>query len=120
MSRIQAQIDRLQAPDATLSEVRTALRHAGDFVRANAIDVIGRFAAEAPEIIVSELTAAADHPNNQWRLMGAVTLAHLAIRTLLMIGTPAALAAADRWRAARTPQEREELAWWLRSEGIDA
>ena len=118
MSRIQAEVNRLRAPEATLAEVRTALRESGGFVRATAIEVIGRFAAEAPEIVVSELTAAADHPNNQWRLMGAVTLAHVAIRALLMIDTPAAVA--DRWRAARTPQECEDLAWWLRSEGIDA
>ncbi len=120
MRRIQAEVNRLRAPEATLSEVRTALRESGGFVRASAIEVIGRFAAEAPDIVVCELTAAADHPGNQWRLMGAVTLAHLAVRALLMIGTPAAVAAANRWREARTPQECEELAWWLRSEGIDA
>lgn len=118
-TEIQSLIDHLKDGKAPWAEVAALLDHPAAVVRANALEAVVQVAAREPGAIQT-LVAAATDPKNSTRLMGTITLAHLAVACLLKVRTPQAVAAAGGLIQSWAGSDRKDLLWYLESEGLGA
>ena len=110
-------VDVVRLADLSTAELRNLLTHQSSIKRSDALLALARRAQE-DEDLVDEIAAAANDPKNATRLMGTVTVSHIAVASLLQIGTPKAVAAAQRLIKVWPEPHRSDLLWFLKSEGL--
>ncbi|CAN5286006.1 hypothetical protein BH10PLA2_BH10PLA2_10780 [soil metagenome] len=116
-SELQSTINQLRRGELAPADIRQCLNHASPVIRANAIEACGLLASQDASFI-SDLKGAALDRSNDINLMGAITLAHVAIGCLLKIeNTEAKNAAAIAIRSLPNAQQ-EDLLLYLKSENI--
>jgi hypothetical protein len=115
----QALIDRLRSGNMPVSEVIGLLRDPAAVIRVNAVEALV-VRARHDQKLLKELVAAASEPANGVRLMGTISVAHVAVGCLLRVGTDAANEAANNLLNAWPEPDRADLMWYLKSEGLDA
>lgn len=116
-SSAQDLIRRLRAGEMPAEEILRLLRAGSILVRANAFEAIVPH-ARRDETLIHEIREAAIHPDNQVRLMGTISVAHVAVAALFRVGDEKADEAARRLIDAWPEPDRGDLLWWLRSEGL--
>jgi hypothetical protein len=117
MSRLQATIDRILGGQVSGPELLAFIAsHPSPLVRANAIGQLPRAGDLPPTQIAAALEIAATDPAHRFRLMGIITVGHLAVAALFRVSGMAERAAAlvSGW----PEPDRQDLVWFLRSEGI--
>jgi hypothetical protein len=86
--------------------------------RARAAAVLGRRAASDPSLRVAVLTAIEDPALRGRRVMGTISLSHIAFACLLEHGDDAVRDALLSRLSAWPEQDRGDLLWFLRSQDI--
>ena len=109
-------IDALTKGTAPVSEIRVLFRHPAAVVRANALNALVPH-ARIDDWLIELVVAAAKSPINAIRLMGTISVAHVAISSLYQIGTQTALVAATELLVTWPEPDRTDLRWYLHSEG---
>ena len=110
-------VDDLKQGYLPYESVVDLTRHPGALVRANAIEALVRFFGERATAC-DELVEAIRAPSNSVRLMGTISVAHLAVAGLCKIDTPSSLEKATAAIANWSSPDRDDLLWYLRSEGL--
>src|SRR4051812_42439918 len=82
INELQLAINRIQARQLPLSELREYLSHPLPLVRVNALEVLGEHLHE-DDALVDEFVAFAKDPDHSFRLMGTITAAQVAVLALL-------------------------------------
>jgi hypothetical protein len=119
MSPIQQVIDKIRGRHFGATDLRRLLAHASPVVRVNAIDAL-QDCIGTDDSVVADLVAAATEPANAFRLMGTITVAHQAVLSLLQSTHPKAVEAANELIRNWPEPDRQDLLWFLRSEGCEA
>ena len=114
---LQGLVERLKSGTMLADEVRGLLHHKSPLVRANAIEALAGLARD-DDRLVDELIAAASDPQNNVRLMGTISVAHVAVGCLLRVATAKALEAAKALLSEWPEPDRTDLIWYLGSEGL--
>lgn len=109
--------ERLQSGKASLAEVQQFLRHSSAIVRSNALGALARY-AERDLRLLDEFVAVARDPQNDARLMGTISVAHEAVAWLLRIDGDVAVEKANRLVESWPDPDRDDLIWYLSSEGL--
>ena len=118
MVSVQAAIDRVRSPDCPAEELLATLRTGAPIVVANVLDQMGNTNVVPRAAAIEALEAAARDPRFAFRLMGTITLAHLAVKALMQLGGEARDRAQALMHTWPEP-DRSDLLWFLRSEGIE-
>lgn len=113
----QSIVDRLKMPDVSQDEVLEYLQHDAALVRVNAIKAAARLAKDNDRLIAI-VANEAQQPQNTVRLLGTATVGHVAVGCLFRIGSPDATRRAMQLVAGWPEDEREDLVWYLKSEGL--
>ena len=113
----QSIVDRLKQPDVSQDEILEYLHHDAALVRVNAFDAAARLAKE-DERLIETIANEARQLQNAVRLLGTVTVGHVAVGCLLRIGSPKATEAAMELVDGWPENERDDLIWYLKSEGL--
>jgi hypothetical protein len=116
-STAQSIVERLKQPDVSQDEVEKYLQHNAALVRVNAIEAAARLAKEN-ERLIAMVANEAQKPQNAVRLLGTATVGHVAVGCLLRIGSPQASEAAMQLVDGWPENERDDLIWYLKSEGL--
>ncbi len=116
---LQAIVHALVKGDVPLAEIRELTRHPAALVRTNALNALVKHARTENEALHDIVCAAKDSLNGV-RLMGTISVAHVAVGCLYQVATPAALKAASDLLAAWPEPDRGDLLWYLRSEQLAA
>lgn len=114
---VQELIDRLRDGRMLLEEIRPHLHHPAAIVRSHAIEAIAAKLQTNPEVLQKLLEAVVD-PANSIRLMGTISVAHVGVASLLRSSTEEARQAAKRLVATWPQPDRDDLLWYLKSEGL--
>jgi hypothetical protein len=117
VSRLQAIIDRIVSGQVSGPELLALIAsHPSPLVRANAIRRLPAAADLPAAQMAAALEVAATDPAHRFRLMGTITVGHLAVEALFRVCGMAERAAAlvSGW----PEPDRQDLVWFLRSEGI--
>jgi hypothetical protein len=114
---VQNLIDHLRSDECSLKELRAALAHSSAVVRANAIEALAANSDRDADRI-DELRRAAVASENQVRLTGTISVGHIAVASLLRIGTEAANRAAHELLNQWPEPDRHDLLWHLQSESL--
>jgi len=109
-------VDALTKGTAPVSEIRVLFRHPAAVVRANALNALIPH-AKIDGGLIEFFVAAAQNPINEVRLMGTISVAHVAVGCLNQIGTQPALVAATELLVTWPEPDRTDLRWYLHSEG---
>ncbi|MBY0395733.1 MAG: hypothetical protein K2X91_04580 [Thermoleophilia bacterium] len=117
MGTASESVRRLRSGDATAAEIVSALADPSIVVRANALEALTPHARLDPALL-DRLAEAATSPENATRLMGTISVAHVAVAALLRVGTPGAEAAARRLLEDWPEPDRSDLLWYLSTEGL--
>lgn len=117
MANMQNLIDRIRAGRVTTEELRCLTQHPAALVRVNAIEMLAQ-KGNGDEQLLDDLRIAAVAAVNQVCLMGTVRVGHVAIGSLLRIGSARALTIANDLIESRTEPERTDLLSYLHSEGF--
>jgi hypothetical protein len=117
MQQLQKLIDRLRSGNASVDEIRSLLHASSIVVRANALEALVPH-AKSDHSLLTDLTTAISDPKNQARLMGTITLAHLAIASLFRVGSEKATEIANELIDTWPETDRSDLEWYLKSEGL--
>lgn len=115
----QVIVKALVKGEVSLAGIRELVRHPAAVVRTNALNALVRH-AKADDGLLHDIIAAAREPLNEVRLMGTITVSHVAVGCLYQVGSPAALEAAMELLATWPEPDRSDLVWYLRSEGLVA
>lgn len=116
VENIQGVVTALVRGETPLDAIRTHLRDPGAVVRANALNALIPH-AKIDDGLIEVIVAAAKNPINEIRLMGTISVAHVAIGCLYQTGTTPAVGVATELLAAWPEPDRGDLLWFLRSEG---
>jgi hypothetical protein len=114
---ITATVEYLKTDNVSPVDAVRLLEDEAALVRVNAVDAVGRLAME-DESLLDDLVAAARNPRNQTILMGRVRISHVAIANLLRVGTQRAKTLVAQLLEERDPEDRDDLLWYLQSEGL--
>lgn len=108
----------IRSPKVSDQELINYIRHRSILIRANALLALAERARIRKELaeVISE--SARDPTNVAAVLMGTVTVAHVAIGCLLRLGTPTSITEAEHIIYSYVGAAREDLIWYLRSEGL--
>jgi hypothetical protein len=117
VQNLQGLVDRVNSGMMPTDEVRGLLHHQSPLVRANALEALVA-PAQHDRGLLDELIAAASDPANRVRLMGTISVAHVAVACLLRVGTAEALEAVKTLWSAWPEPDRTDLTWYLESEGL--
>jgi hypothetical protein len=117
VKELQGLVDRVKSGMMRTEEVRDLLHHASPLVRANALEALVA-PAKRDQGLVDVLTAAASAPANKVRLMGSISVAHVAVGCLFRVGTAEAREAAQALWSTWPEPDRTDLTWYLESEGL--
>ena len=115
---LQNLVDRVRSGALPTGDVRDLLHHQSPLVRANALEALVA-PARYDEAVLDQLIAAASDPVNKAPLMGTTSVAHVAVRCILSVGTDMALEAARALVNAWLEPNRGDLIWYLNSEGLE-
>lgn len=113
----QSIVERLKQPDVTEDEILEHLQHDAALVRVNAIEAAARLARDN-ERLITILANEARRPKNAVRLLGTTTVGHVAVGCLFRVGNPEAEKTAMELVEEWPENEREDLVWYLNSEGL--
>lgn len=113
----QELIEFLIRGQPTRSEIHDLLNHPSPVVRANALNALVPVAQNDDTLVEAVITAVED-PANTLRLMGTISIRHLAMACLYRIGSPHAVNAATRLLAEWSEPDRDDLVWYLHAEGL--
>jgi len=114
---VEITIGLLHHDQTSSGDLRAFLDHKAALIRVNAIMAIGRKIKEDTSLI-PDLVRAANDPRNDVKLIGTITVSHVAIESLLRSGSREASQRAQEIVESRSEQEREDIRWYLRSQGI--
>jgi len=114
---IESTIEYLKGDSVSPEDAIRCLEHEAALVRVNAVDALGRLATRHDHL-VDQLVAAIRDPRNRTVLMGTVTVSHVAVANLVRVGTERARSAAAQVLGEWTGDDRDDLLWHLRSEGL--
>jgi hypothetical protein len=114
---LQQLVDRVKSGKMRSDQLLALLRHESPLVRANALEALVS-PARHQKGLLDELVAAALDPANRVRLMGTISVAHVAVCCIFRAGTPEALEAANALVSAWSATDRTDLIWYLESEGL--
>lgn len=117
VKEIQRIVDRVKSGNLPTNEMRDLVHHQSPLVRANALESLVE-SAQHTGILLDDLIKAALDTTNSVRLMGTISVAHVAVSCLLRVGTPEALQAAHRLWISWPEPDRKDLTWYLESEGL--
>jgi len=101
-------VDVVRLADLPTAELRDLLAYESSFKRSDALLALAR-RAQQDVGLVDEIADAASDPRNAARLIGTVTVAHVAVASLLQVGTPKAVAAAQRLIKTWPEPDRSDL-----------
>jgi HEAT repeat protein len=116
VNKLDEIIARLKGNELSISEIRQLVNHNSILVRANAMEALSRHGSQQPECIVDLVNAALD-PKNSTRLVGA-KVSHMAVVSLLKIGTDEAKVEASRLINDWAEPDRSDLLWFLKAEAV--
>jgi len=116
VNNIQDVVTALVKGETPLGDIREHLRDPRAVVRVNALNALVPHTKIDDELI-GLVIAAAKNPINEIRLMGTISVAHVAVGCLYQVGTPTALGAATELLATWPEPDRSDLRWYLQSEG---
>lgn len=114
---LQTAIDAVRSRKLSSRQLREYLSHRSPLVRANAIEIFAEHLSE-DESLLSEIVLFATNPEHSFVLMGATTVAHWAVLSMLRSSCVAAREAGRELLRDWSEPERQDLIWFLRSEGI--
>jgi len=114
---LQRLVDRIRSGNVPAAELRGLIHHQSPVIRVNALEALAA-QAEPHSGVVAELIAAAGDPVNKSRLMGTVSVAHVAVACLLRFATSEAVEAANALLNTWAEPDRTDLIWYLKSEGL--
>jgi len=117
LTEAQQMTDRIRGNECSIEELTDCIRRGGLLVRTNALEALV-IHAQKKEDLIDELVAAASDPINQTRLMGTVSVAHVAIACLLRVGTSKSFEKARALIQSWPEPDRTDLIWYLRSENL--
>jgi hypothetical protein len=118
-SKIQQAIDAIKSRQLSLSELRIFLLHPSPLVRANAVGSVAERISE-DDTLLDEVVAFAKNPEHTFCLMGTTTLAHMAVLGLLRSPYEMVRHAGKELVKTWPGPDRQDLIWFLKSEGIDS
>lgn len=110
-------LERLHDPQIPLEALLTHLNHDAALIRANVL--FAHSARPATDVAITALTHAAWTQENTVRLMGTISVAHVAVAALLRLGTEDARTAAQRLLELWPEPDREDLMWYLKTENLE-
>ena len=117
-SKLQQAINKIKERQLPLSELRGYMTHPSPLIRANAIEVFGEHLHE-DDALVDEAVAFAKDPDHSFRLMGPITVAHVAVLALLSSRSATARRAGVELVNQWQEPDRQNLISFLKSEGIE-
>lgn len=115
---LQKLVDEIRSGHMTVDELEPLVHHEAAVVRANAIEMLGCVGELEAPAATRILRAAVVDEANGVHMFGTITLAHVAVASLLRLGTPDAAQAAQQLMDQRPEPERSDLQWYLESEGL--
>lgn len=117
VTRLQKAIDHLRSGRASLRFILRSLSARPPLVRVNALNaLVGHARRDA--MLLDEFRMAATSTRNQLRLMGTISVAHVAVGCLLRAGDNEAAGIARGLIEAWPEPDRTDLLWYLKSEGL--
>jgi len=114
---LQTLVNHIRGRTMPIAEVRRLLHHESPLVRVNALEACVD-AARHDEDLLDEIRVAVSNPTNKVRMMGTVSVAHIAVGCLLRVGTTEAVEAATALLQDWPEPDRSDLNWYLESEGL--
>jgi hypothetical protein len=117
VKELQTLVDRMRDRTMPIVQVRRMLHHESPLVRVNALEACVD-AARHDEDLLEEFTMAVSNPANKVRMMGTVSVAHIAVGCLLRVGTNEAIEAAKALLQGWPEPDRDQLVRYLESEGL--
>ena len=109
-------IDRLKSGSMTVDEIRLNLYDNSAVVRCQAIEAMVAKIVSHPEVLHEVVNAIRD-PKNAIRLMGTISVAHVGLKSLFG-SSQEAKEYAKQLLANWDETERDDLLWFLKSEGV--
>lgn len=113
----QETVQLLRSGEVPVEDIRRLLHDDSIVVRANALEALVNHARHG-EGLLDEIREAATSPENQVRLMGTISVAHVAVACLMRVGGDRAVAVARDLIASWPEPDRTDLLWYLKSEGL--
>lgn len=113
----QETVRHLRSGEVSVEDIRRLLHDDSIVVRANALEALVNHARHE-EGLLHEIREAATSPENQIRLMGTISVAHVAVACLMRVGGDRAVEAARGLIASWPEPDRTDLLWYLKSEGL--
>lgn len=117
MKTAQETVRHLRSGEASVEDICRLLHDDSIVVRANALEVLVDHARHE-EGLLDKIHEAATSPGNKARLMGTITVAHVAVACLMRVGSDRAIEAARGLIASWPELDRSDLLWYLKSEGL--
>jgi hypothetical protein len=117
VKELQAIVDRMRDRTMPIAQVRRMLHHESPLVRVNALEACVD-AARNDQDLLEELRLAVSNPANKVRMMGTVSVAHIAVGCLLRVGTNEAVEAANALLQGWPEPDRSDLVRYLESEKL--
>lgn len=115
----QQTVRHLRSGEVPIEDIRRLLHDTSIVVRANALEALVDHARHGQGLL-DEIRKAAISPENQSRLMGTISVAHVAVACLMRVGSDRAVEAARDLIASWPESDRTDLFWYLKSEGLVA
>jgi hypothetical protein len=115
---MQSEIDNVRSGQLSTEELRKKLTHSSPLIRANAVGVLCTL-IDSESSLVHEIVRFAKHSDQRFVLMGAVTVGHVALLSLLQSDSLAAQSAGYEIVSSYAESDREDLIYFLKSEGVD-
>jgi hypothetical protein len=110
-------IHLLRSGEATVEEIRHLLHDKSIIVRANALEAIVSH-CQRDEGLLDEICNAITPLGRQTRLLGNISMAHIAVGCLMKVGSDRAVGVARDLIASWPEPDRSDLLWYLKSEGL--
>jgi hypothetical protein len=118
MIDIKNTIDYLKSDNVVAEDAIRLMNDEAALIRVNAIDAITRLAKDN-EGFLDYLADAARSPRNRVILMGTIRVSYVALANIFRLGTLRAKILGTEIIESWVPDDRDDLVWYLRSEGIE-
>lgn len=118
LESVQDVITRLQSNTLSLDEIVNLLESPAGLVRVNAIQALATYvnrtaSSTEQEKLIAQIADVATAEQSALRLMGSITIRHVAIGCLLRLGLPSATVQATQIVNALDASEKQDVAWYL-------
>lgn len=101
----------------SVDEIRQHLHDVGALARCHAIEAMVGKVATNPEVLQEVVTAIVD-PVNSTHILGTISVAHIGLKSLFGSSCESARQAAKHLLATWPLPDRDDLLWYLKSEGM--